>query len=188
MELAPELPRLYDEEPIRFCESSRGEIKLHSTSTSGLSSGIHDETTEPLWYRWWAHRARLPRCAGNLFCAAGATRRCVVRNFLSTTLQPTRGEAKFELIHEENHSLESQGVELGKRLTLRNLFRSHVRYPIMTIKGFYLVGQSKELFHHEIHIDQYHDFEALQLAVAEQFNIIDPTGMAFVVISIQDNR
>jgi hypothetical protein len=52
----------------------------------------------------------------------------------------------------------------------------------MTIKGFYLVGQSKDLFHHEIHIDQYHDFEALQLAIAEQYNIIDPTGMFSLVL------
>jgi hypothetical protein len=53
----------------------------------------------------------------------------------------------------------------------------------MTIKGFYLVGQSKELFHHEIHIDQYHDFEALQVAVAEQYNIIDPAGASIQVLS-----
>lgn len=46
----------------------------------------------------------------------------------------------------------------------------------MTIKNFYLVGQDKNVFHQEIHIDQYHDFEALQLAVAEQYNIIVPTG------------
>jgi hypothetical protein len=46
----------------------------------------------------------------------------------------------------------------------------------MTIKGFYLVGLDKTLFHHDIHIDQYHDFEALQLAVAEQYNIIQAAG------------
>lgn len=46
----------------------------------------------------------------------------------------------------------------------------------MTIKGFYLVGQSKDVFHQDIHIDQYHDFEALQVAVAEQYNIIQPAG------------
>lgn len=47
----------------------------------------------------------------------------------------------------------------------------------MTIKSFYLVGQDKNTFHQEIHIDQYHDFEALQLAVAEQYNIIVPTSI-----------
>jgi hypothetical protein len=46
----------------------------------------------------------------------------------------------------------------------------------MTIKGFYLVGQSKDVFHQDIHIDQYHDFEALQVAVAEQYNVIQATG------------
>jgi hypothetical protein len=46
----------------------------------------------------------------------------------------------------------------------------------MTIKGFYLVGQSKEVFRQDIHIDQYHDFEALQVAVAEQYNIIQAPG------------
>jgi len=49
----------------------------------------------------------------------------------------------------------------------------------MTIKGFYLVGQSKDIFHQDIHIDQYHDFEALQVAVAEQYNIIQPAGIGF---------
>jgi hypothetical protein len=47
----------------------------------------------------------------------------------------------------------------------------------MTIKGFYLVGQSKDVFHQDIHIDQYHDFEALQVAVAEQYNVIQATSM-----------
>jgi hypothetical protein len=42
----------------------------------------------------------------------------------------------------------------------------------MTIRGFYLVGLSKDVYHQDIHIDQYHDFEALQVAVAEQYNII----------------
>jgi hypothetical protein len=46
----------------------------------------------------------------------------------------------------------------------------------MTIKGFYLVGLDKEVYRHDIHIDQYHDFEALQLAVAEQYNIIQAAG------------
>ena len=46
----------------------------------------------------------------------------------------------------------------------------------MTIKGFYLVGQSKDLYHQEVHIEQYHDFEALQHAVAEQYNIVEPSG------------
>jgi hypothetical protein len=46
----------------------------------------------------------------------------------------------------------------------------------MTIKGFYLVGQDKNVFRQDIHIDQYHDFEALQIAVAEQYNIIQSTG------------
>jgi hypothetical protein len=49
----------------------------------------------------------------------------------------------------------------------------------MTIKGFYLVGQSKEVFHQDIHIDQYHDFEALQVAVAEQYNVIQATSMYY---------
>jgi hypothetical protein len=49
----------------------------------------------------------------------------------------------------------------------------------MTIKGFYLVGQNKNLFHQDVHIDQYHDFEALQLAVAEQYNIIEAAGAEF---------
>ena len=47
----------------------------------------------------------------------------------------------------------------------------------MTIKGFYLVGQDKNVFRQDIHIDKYHDFEALQVAVAEQYNIIQSTGM-----------
>lgn len=47
----------------------------------------------------------------------------------------------------------------------------------MTIKAFYLVGQSKGVFGHDIHIDQYHDFEALQLAVAGHYNIVDPNGL-----------
>jgi hypothetical protein len=46
----------------------------------------------------------------------------------------------------------------------------------MTIKAFYLIGQTKDVFHQDIHIDQYHDFEALQVAVAEQYNIIQPAG------------
>jgi hypothetical protein len=46
----------------------------------------------------------------------------------------------------------------------------------MTIKSFYLVGQDKNVFRQDIHIDQYHDFEALQVAVAEQYNIIQSTG------------
>lgn len=46
----------------------------------------------------------------------------------------------------------------------------------MAIKHFYLVGQDKEAFLQEIHIDQYHDFEALQVAVAEQYNIVVATG------------
>jgi len=46
----------------------------------------------------------------------------------------------------------------------------------MTIKGFYLVGQDKTIYRQDIHIDQYHDFEALQVAVAEQYNIIQSTG------------
>lgn len=56
----------------------------------------------------------------------------------------------------------------------------------MTIKSFYLIGQSKEVWRHDIHIDQYHDFDALQLAVAEQYNIIDPTGIAFQDSKAQD--
>jgi hypothetical protein len=46
----------------------------------------------------------------------------------------------------------------------------------MTIRAFYLVGQPKDVFTQEIHIDQYHDFEALQLAIAEQYNIIQAAG------------
>ena len=46
----------------------------------------------------------------------------------------------------------------------------------MTIKGFYLVGQDKTVYHQDIHIDQYHDFRELQIAVAEQYNIIQSTG------------
>jgi hypothetical protein len=46
----------------------------------------------------------------------------------------------------------------------------------MTIKHFYLVGQSKEIFGQDIHIDQYHDFEALQVAIAEQYNVIQAGG------------
>ncbi|KAF1941670.1 cytochrome P450 [Clathrospora elynae] len=53
----------------------------------------------------------------------------------------------------------------------------------MTIKGFYLVGPEKAVFHQDIHIDQYHDFEALQVAVAEQYNIIQPAG-----IGLQDAK
>ena len=49
----------------------------------------------------------------------------------------------------------------------------------MTIKNFYLEGQDKDAFKHEIHIEQYHDFEALQLAVAGSYNIIDPNGIGF---------
>ena len=49
----------------------------------------------------------------------------------------------------------------------------------MTIKTFFLVGQDKDVWKHEIHIDQYHDFEALQLAVASQYNIIDAVGIGF---------
>lgn len=46
----------------------------------------------------------------------------------------------------------------------------------MTIKSFYLVGQDKDIYGQDIHIDQYHDFEALQHAIAEQYNIIEPAG------------
>ncbi|CAN9142520.1 unnamed protein product [Alternaria alternata] len=53
----------------------------------------------------------------------------------------------------------------------------------MTIKSFYLVGQDKNVFRQDIHIDQYHDFEALQVAVAEQYNIIQSTGIA-----LQDSK
>lgn len=56
----------------------------------------------------------------------------------------------------------------------------------MTIKNFYLVGQDKNVFHQEIHIDQYHDFEALQLAVAEQYNIITPTSVGLQDADGQD--
>ncbi|KAL9620417.1 MAG: hypothetical protein Q9160_005002 [Pyrenula sp. 1 TL-2023] len=47
----------------------------------------------------------------------------------------------------------------------------------MTIKTFYLVGQDKNQYHQEIHLDPYHDFEALQFAVAEQYNIIQAAGI-----------
>lgn len=46
----------------------------------------------------------------------------------------------------------------------------------MTVKAFYLVGQDKNVYHQDIHIDQCHDFESLQIAIAEQYNIIQPTG------------
>lgn len=49
----------------------------------------------------------------------------------------------------------------------------------MTIKSFYLIGQNQDVYRHDIHIDQYHDFEALQLAVAGTYNIIDPNGIGF---------
>jgi len=54
----------------------------------------------------------------------------------------------------------------------------------MTIKGFYLVGQDKDVFRQDIHIDQYHDFEALQVAVAEQYNIIQSTGTQIYAIDM----
>lgn len=46
----------------------------------------------------------------------------------------------------------------------------------MTLKGFYLVGQDKDVYRQDIPIDQCHDFESLQIAIAEQYNIIQPTG------------
>jgi hypothetical protein len=46
----------------------------------------------------------------------------------------------------------------------------------MAIKGFYLVGQDKDVFRQDLQIDQYHDFEALQVAIAEQYNIVQPLG------------
>jgi len=46
----------------------------------------------------------------------------------------------------------------------------------MTLKGFYLVGQDKDVYHQDIPIDQCHDFESLQIAIAEQYNIIQATG------------
>lgn len=49
----------------------------------------------------------------------------------------------------------------------------------MTIKSFYLIGQSKDVYREDIHIDPYHDLEALQLAVAGTYNIIDPNGISF---------
>jgi hypothetical protein len=56
----------------------------------------------------------------------------------------------------------------------------------MTIKGFYLVGQDKNVFHQEIHIDQYHDFEALQVAIAEQYNIIQAAGISLQSLNGDD--
>lgn len=57
---------------------------------------------------------------------------------------------------------------------------SHLPYsgPLhnMTLKGFYLVGQDKDVYHQDIPIDQCHDFESLQIAIAEQYNIIQATG------------
>ena len=49
----------------------------------------------------------------------------------------------------------------------------------MTVKGFYLVGQDKNVYHQDIDIEQCDDFNALQIAVAEQFNIIQSTGRHF---------
>ena len=49
----------------------------------------------------------------------------------------------------------------------------------MTIKTFYLVGQNKDTFKQDIHIEQYHDFEALQLAVAGSYNIVGVNGIGF---------
>jgi hypothetical protein len=46
----------------------------------------------------------------------------------------------------------------------------------MAMKRFYLVGQDKEVFSQDIQIDQYHDLEALQVAIAEQYNIVQPLG------------
>jgi hypothetical protein len=46
----------------------------------------------------------------------------------------------------------------------------------MTIKNFYLVGLDRKVYGQDIHIDQYHDFEALQVAIAEQYNIIQAGG------------
>jgi hypothetical protein len=46
----------------------------------------------------------------------------------------------------------------------------------MTIKNFYLVGLDRKVYGQHIHIDQYHDFEALQVAIAEQYNIIQAGG------------
>jgi hypothetical protein len=63
------------------------------------------------------------------------------------------------------------------------LYQPHIFQSNMTIKGFYLVGQSTDLYHQEIHIDQYHDFEALQVAIAEQYNIILSAG-----IGLQDSE
>ncbi|KAF5854160.1 hypothetical protein GGP41_006969 [Bipolaris sorokiniana] len=48
----------------------------------------------------------------------------------------------------------------------------------MTLKGFYLVGQDKDVYHQDIPVDQCHDFESLQIAIAEQYNIIQATGIA----------
>jgi hypothetical protein len=69
---------------------------------------------------------------------------------------------------------------------LREFLKVSVHHPVyerhtpafikMTIRGFYLVGLSKDVYHQDIHIDQYHDFEALQVAVAEQYNIIQPAS------------
>ncbi|PSK43021.1 Isotrichodermin C-15 hydroxylase [Elsinoe australis] len=47
----------------------------------------------------------------------------------------------------------------------------------MTIKSFYLVGQDKATYGQDIHVEQYHDLEALQAAVASQYNIIDTNGV-----------
>lgn len=47
----------------------------------------------------------------------------------------------------------------------------------MTIKSFYLVGQDKATYGQDIHVEQYHDLEALQAAVASQYNIIDANGV-----------
>ena len=49
------------------------------------------------------------------------------------------------------------------------------------------MGQPKDLYHQEIHIEQYHDFGALQHAVAEQYNIVDAAGKS-VLASMNGQR
>lgn len=55
----------------------------------------------------------------------------------------------------------------------------------MTVKGFYLLGQDKSVYHQDIQIDQCHDFASLQITIAEHYNIIQSTGNTYVIHSSQ---
>jgi hypothetical protein len=85
-------------------------------------------------------------------------------------------------IHIPNQ-VDNDDTFLGTSLSSSFLLKPFVN---MTIKGFYLVGQDKNVFHQEIHIDQYHDFEALQVAIAEQYNIIQAAGIGLQTTNGED--